>query len=452
MPERLSGWGRTAPTAATVVPVRCYDDAVGAVTTAGPRGVLARGLGRAYGDAAQNAGGTVLDLTGLSRVHSVDADARLVRCDAGVSLDTLMRVLLPFGLWLPVIPGTRQVTVGGAIAADVHGKNHHVQGSFGNHLVSLDLLTADGLVRTLGPDAPDAELFWATIGGMGLTGVVLGATIRLKAVETAYFVVDTERTADLDGLLRRLSENDDDYTYSVAWFDSVATGKHLGRAVLTRGNPATLDELPGRYRRDPLRFDAPQLATLPDVFPPGLLNRWTARAFNELWYRKAPAIRTGEVQNITAFFHPLDVVADWNRVYGRYGFCQYQFVVPFGAEQAFTRAVGLIAGSGQVSCLNVLKRFGPGNRSQLSFPMPGWTLAVDLPVADGLDDLLRTLDDLVLGAGGRIYLAKDSRLDTATFAKMYPRLPEFEAVRRRADPAGVFRSDLSRRLALGAQQ
>ena len=445
MADRLTGWGRTAPTYATVVPVRSYEDAVTAVLTAGPRGVLARGLGRSYGDAAQNAGGTVLDLTGLSRIHEVRADARLVRCDAGVSLDTLMRTLLPFGLWLPVIPGTRQVTVGGAIAADVHGKNHHVAGSFGSHVVSMDLLTADGTVSTLGPDS---ELFRATVGGMGLTGVVLGATLELQPVETAYFVVDTERTDDLDGLLRRLSDNDDDYTYSVAWFDAVGTGRHLGRAVLTRGDPASCDDLPGRLRRAPLRFDAPALATVPDVFPPGLLNRWTARAFNELWYRRARPSR--EVQNITRFFHPLDTIAEWNRLYGPRGLCQYQFVVPFGAEQALRHAVELIARSGQVSCLNVLKRFGPGNRSPLSFPMPGWTLAVDLPVSRGLDEVLRSLDDLVLDAGGRLYLAKDSRLGPDAVAKMYPRLPEFEAVRHRADPAGVFRSDLSRRLSLGA--
>jgi decaprenylphospho-beta-D-ribofuranose 2-oxidase len=371
-----------------------------------------------------------------------------VRCDSGVSLDTLMRALLPFGLWLPVVPGTRQVTVGGAIAADVHGKNHHVDGSFGNHIASLDLLTADGFVWTLGPDGPDSELFWATIGGMGLTGVVLGATIRLKQVETAYFLVDTERTEDLAGLMRRLSEDDDKYTYSVAWFDSVGTGKHLGRAVLTRGWSAAYDDLPAKLRRDPLRFDAPQLGRIPDVFPSGLLNRWTARAFNEAWYRKAPAHRLGEVQNITSFFHPLDVVADWNRLYGRRGFCQYQFVVPFGAEDALIRAVELIAESGQVSCLNVLKRFGPADQAPLSFPTPGWTLAVDLPVTSGLDPLLRRLDGVVLSASGRVYLAKDSRLDPQTFRRMYPRLDEFRSVRRRIDPAGVFRSDLSRRLDL----
>ena len=457
MPElrRLTGWGRTAPTVATVVPVTSYDDAVAAVTGADTRGVLARGLGRAYRDAAQNAGGTVLDLTRLARIHSVDnGDASTVntvptvRCDAGVSLDTLMRTLLPFGLWLPVVPGTRQVTVGGAIAADVHGKNHHVEGSFGDHLVSLDLLTADGFVWTLGPDGPDPELFWATVGGMGLTGVVLGATIRCKRVETAYFLVDTERTEDLAGLMDRLAADDDKYTYSVAWFDSVATGRHLGRAVLTRGWSASYDDLPAKLRRDPLRFDAPQLAAVPDLFPSGLLNRVTARAFNELWYRKAPRQRYGEVQNITRFFHPLDVVADWNRVYGRRGFCQYQFVVPFGAEDAFTAAVDLIARSGLVSCLNVLKRFGPGNPAPLSFPTPGWTLAVDLPVTPGLDALCRSLDDLVLSAGGRVYLAKDSRLDAQSLRHMYPHLDHFLEVRRRADPSGVFRSDLSRRLAL----
>lgn len=417
-----------------------------AVTGAGPRGVLARGLGRSYGDAAQNAGGTVLDLTRLNRIHSVDGT--LVRCDAGVSLDTLMRTLLPFGVWLPVIPGTRQVTVGGAIAADVHGKNHHVAGSFGNHIESLELLTADGLVWTLGPHSPDPELFWATIGGMGLTGVVLGATLRLERVETAYFLVDTERTDDLDGLMERLADGDEKYPYSVAWFDSVATGKNLGRAVLTRGRHAAYDELPARSRREPLRFDAPRLGTVPDVLPSGLVNRYTARAFNELWYRKAPRRRTAEVQNLTTFFHPLDVVTSWNRVYGRRGFCQYQFVVPFGAEREFTRAVELIASSGHVSCLNVLKRFGPADPAPLSFPTSGWTLAVDLPVAPGLGRLLDALDELVLSCGGRVYLAKDSRLPREAFKRMYPRLEEFIKTRDRADPDHVFRSDLSRRLSL----
>jgi decaprenylphospho-beta-D-ribofuranose 2-oxidase len=286
---RLQGWGRTAPSLAYLATPRTVDDVVESVLTAGPRGIVARGLGRSYGDPAQNAGGTVLDMTGLDRIHSIDPESGLADCDAGVSLDTLMREALPLGLWVPVLPGTRQVTIGGAIGADVHGKNHHHKGSFGSHVRSLDLVTADGAVRTLTPDGPDAELFWATVGGMGLTGVIVRATVALHPTETAYFLVDTDRTDDLDELLGLLTDgSDDEYGYSAAWFDATTTGLHLGRAVLTRGSLARADQLPVKMRREPLSFDAPQLVTFPDVFPSGLANRFTLKAFSTLWYRKAP--------------------------------------------------------------------------------------------------------------------------------------------------------------------
>jgi decaprenylphospho-beta-D-ribofuranose 2-oxidase len=366
----------------------------------------------------------------------------------GISLDRLLRALLPVGLWLPVVPGTRQVTVGGAIAADVHGKNHHVDGSFGNHVSELDILLASGDIVTAAPEGENAELFWATVGGMGLTGVVLEATIQLKVVETSYFVVDTERTANLAQMLAALESGDDAYTYSVAWFDTATTGDALGRGVVMRGNTATREALDPEKRRSALEFAAPQRGRIPVELPFGLVNRVTAKAFNALWYAKAPRHRTDEIQDITQFFHPLDIVGDWNRVYGPRGFCQYQFVVPFGEEAAFTTIVETIAKSGHVSSLNVLKRFGPGNRAPLSFPVAGWTLAVDLPVRAGLDALLNHLDQLVLAAGGRIYLAKDSRISAATFAQMYPRLEEFRSSRARFDPTHTFRSDLSRRLDL----
>jgi len=446
--KSLTGWGRTAPTVASVVAASSAVQLADALQAAGPRGVIPRGLGRSYGDAAQNAGGTVLDMTTLRRVHSVDAGTGLVDTDAGVSLDELMQRTLPFGLWIPVLPGTRQVTVGGAIAADVHGKNHHVHGSFGNHVRSLELLLADGTVQTLTPDGDTAAEFWATVGGMGLTGVILRARIQLAPVETAYFSVDTERTANLDELMIKLAEGDDRHTYSVAWFDSVSRGNSLGRAVITRGRSARVDELPLKLRRAPLASDAPRLGTAPPVFPGGLLNRVSVGAFNELWYRKAPRERRGEIQNITTFFHPLDVIGDWNRIYGPRGFLQYQFVVPFGAEDAVRVAVEAISASGHVSFLNVLKRFGAANPGPLSFPMPGWTLAVDMPVRAGLAELCDELDELVLAAGGRIYLAKDSRVDAATLARMYPRLDEWRKVRDALDPDGVFSSDLQRRLSL----
>lgn len=420
---------------------------VAAIRTSGERGVLARGLGRSYGDPAQNSGGLVIDMTALDRIHDVDVDAATVTTDAGVSLDTLMRRLLPAGLWLPVLPGTRQVTVGGAIGSDVHGKAHHVAGSFGNHVLSMDLATADGDVHTLTPDGERSELFWATVGGMGLTGVVLRATLRLDRVETAYFVVDTDQVDNLDDLMARQSVGDENYVESVSWFDAVTTGKHLGRGILTRANHARLDDLPTKLRKAPLKFDAPQLLTVPDMFPSGLLNRLTAKAFSEVWYRKSPT-RAGSVQNITQFLHPLDIAGEWNRVYGPRGFLQYQFVVPFGAEDVIRQSVRLIAESGHVSALNVLKRFGAGNRAPMSFPMPGWTLCVDFPVRSGLHALCERLDELVLGAGGRLYLAKESRTSADALHRMYPRIDEWRKVRAAVDPTGMFRSDMSRRLAL----
>lgn len=444
----LHGWGGTSRTTADVATPATLDELRLRLSEAGRRGVITRGLGRSYGDPAQNSGGTVVDLTAWQSILDIDLASPAVRVQAGISLDRLLRALLPFGLWLPVVPGTRQVTVGGAIAADVHGKNHHVDGSFGQHIVSMDVLLASGDIVTVTPDGADPELFWATIGGMGLTGIVLEATIALKRVETSYFLVDTERTPDLATLLDRLVHGDAAYAYSVAWFDTSSTGASLGRSVITRGNSATVADLDPSLRPRALDFAAPQRGRVPVELPLSAVNRLTSRAFNALWYAKAPRQRTGEVQDITQFFHPLDVVGDWNRLYGPRGFCQYQFVVPDGEELAFTTAVERIAASGHMSSLNVLKRFGAGSPSPLSFPLPGWTLAVDLPVRPGLDSLLSHLDALVAEAGGRVYLAKDSRTSPAAIRRMYPRLEEFLAIRHRVDPTGVFRSDLSRRLDL----
>jgi decaprenylphospho-beta-D-ribofuranose 2-oxidase len=420
-----------------------------AVTQAGERGVIARGLGRSYGDPAQNAGGLVVDMTALNRIHSIDPDSGLAVLDAGVSLDELMRAALPHGLWVPVLPGTRQVTIGGAISSDIHGKNHHSAGSFGNHVVSMDLLTADGTVRTLTPEAPDAELFWATVGAMGLTGIIVRATIRMTHTETAYFLADNDRTENLDETIELFSNgSDDNYDYSSAWFDSISTGAKLGRAAFGRGSLAKRDELPIKLRSDPLKFDAPQLATLPDVFPNGLANKFTFSTIGELYYRKTPKKAHGVVQNLTAFYHPLDLFGEWNRAYGSKGFLQYQFIVPFAAEDEFRRIVRRIAESGHVSFLNVFKRFGEGNRAPLSFPIPGWNICVDFPIKQGLSRFCQELDETVLGMGGRLYTAKDSRTAAETFHKMYPRLEEWRKIRATVDPDGVFTSDMSRRLEL----
>ena len=445
--QQLTGWGRTAPTRATVTPVRSVDDVAAVIGGSGTRGVLARGLARSYGDAAQNAGGAVLDLTGLDRVLAADLVTGELDVEAGASLDRLMQLFVPLGWFVPVTAGTRYVTVGGAIAADIHGKNHHRVGSFGAHVAWLDLVTADGQERRVGPDT-DPDLFWATVGGMGLTGVIVRARVRMKPIETSRCVVDTDRTPDLDSLLDLLTTTDHHYDYSVAWIDCVARGRRMGRSVLTRGRFARRDELPARVQRDPLRYRGDVRLSVPPVIPGGLLNRLTVSAFNELWYRKAPQRKRDQLQSIPTFFHPLDGVGEWNRVYGPGGFVQYQFLVPFGQEDALRTALERISSSGAASFLAVLKRFGEGDPGFLSFPAPGWTLALDIPVVPGLARLLDDLDELVVGAGGRIYLAKDARVRPEVFAGMYPDLDRFRAVRARVDPDGVFTSDLARRLSL----
>jgi decaprenylphospho-beta-D-ribofuranose 2-oxidase len=446
----LHGWARTAPTVADLLSTPDVEAIARAVTTAGARGVIARGLGRSYGDPAQNAGGLVVDMTALDRIHSIDPDSGLADLDAGVSLDTLMREALPYGLWVPVLPGTRQVTIGGAIANDIHGKNHHSAGSFGNHVVSMDLLTADGQVRTLTPEGPESELFWATVAGIGLTGIITRATIRMEKTETAYFVVDADRTADLDETLALFTDDSDlSYDYSMAVPDLMSSDGRMGRATFSRGSLAKLDQLPGKLRSRPLKFDAPQLATLPDVFPNGLANKLTFGLVNELWQRTVPKRGArGKIQNLTRFYHPLDMLGEWSRAYGSKGFLQYQFSVPFGREDEFKAICRRISTSGHYSFLNVVKRMGESSQAPMSWPAPGWMLSVDFPVKNGLGRFCQELDEAVLAAGGRLYTAKDSCTSAETFAKMYPRLDEWRKIRQSVDPEGVFVSDMSRRLAL----
>ncbi|MHB1596287.1 MAG: FAD-binding protein [Streptosporangiaceae bacterium] len=447
-PVRLTGWGMTEPTMAQVADPADAGEVAELVKGARNRGVIARGLGRSYNNAAQNGGRVVVRTTAMRDVLSFDPSSGEVTCEAGVSLEQLMTGFLPAGWFVPVSPGTRQVTVGGAIASDVHGKNHHSAGSFARHVTSFDLLTADGAVRTVTPES-EPELFWGTAGGMGLTGIILRATIRLKRVETSWILVDTVRTADVDETMAHLSASDANYDYTVAWTDCLATGGSLGRSVITSGNFAALGDLRYRDRGKALAFSPSALVGAPPVFPSGLINARTVALLNEVWYRKAPRRRTGEIQTIGTFFHPLDGIRNWNRVYGPAGFRQYQYVVPFGSEDVVRRSLERISALRAPSFVTVLKRFGEGDPGMLSFPMPGWTLALDFPArTPWLSRLLAELDELVLGAGGRLYLAKDSRIPPEMMEPMYPRLADFRRLRAKVDPEGVFGSDLSRRLRL----
>jgi decaprenylphospho-beta-D-ribofuranose 2-oxidase len=444
------GWGRTAPSCAAVLRPVDAEAVERALRERGPRGVLARGLGRAYGDAAQNAGGEVLDMTALRAVHEVDVQEGRVVVDAGLSLDELIGALLPFG-WFPrVVPGTRHVTVGGAIASDIHGKNHHLEGGFCDHVESFELLTPAGERLTVTRDGEPAA-FAATAGGMGLTGIVLRATLRLMRVQTSWMRADIERARDLDDVMARMESGDAGYRYSVAWIDCLARGRRLGRSVLMRGDHAMLDDLPARRRERPLVPPGAARIAAPPWVPNGLLRRSTVATFNELYFRRAPRLDRGRLMSMGSYFFPLDAVRGWNRMYGSRGFLQYQFVVPLGAQDALRTAVERLAASGAASFLAVLKRFGRG-RGLLSFPIEGWTLALDLPAAaPGLGPLLDGLDELIAGAGGRVYLSKDSRLRPDALAAMYPKLGEWGSIRERLDPAGSMRSDLARRLGLVAE-
>ena len=448
----LSGWGRTTPTAADVRRPTSAVELQRALPTSAERGLVARGLGRGYGDCAQNSGGTVIETVDVDAftIHESDpsADTVLVTAEAGASIDRLLHALVPQGLFVPVTPGTRYVTVGGAIAADIHGKNHHRKGSWCQHVTSLRLQLAGGEVVEIGPDR-DPDLFWATAGGMGLTGVVLDATFACPRIGSSRLLVDTDRAADLDEVLELMASGDHAYDYSVAWIDLMAGGRALGRSVLTRGRFATAEEAAPVTGADPYAYSAGVLASAPPFVPNGLLNKLTVRAFNELWVRKAPVRRRDELQTSPTFFHPLDMVGGWNRIYGPTGFLQWQFVVPFGAEATLRRIVEDLSRSGCTSFLAVLKAFGEGDPAPLSFPSPGWTLALDIPAGvPGLGPLLDRLDGLVAAEGGRVYLAKDSRLRPELVPVMYPRLDEWQAVRDRVDPDRRITSDLARRLGL----
>jgi decaprenylphospho-beta-D-ribofuranose 2-oxidase len=440
---RLHGWGggpgatgwavRPERTQSLTAGLLLYRGGAGAWT-----GVLARGMGRSYGDAAQLGGGLVLDTTRLKGFTLDEAGGTVTAC-AGVTLGELLDALVPAGWMVPVVPGTQHVSVGGAIASDIHGKNHGVAGTFGSHVTGMTLLTAACEIVEL---SPGDEVFAATLGGMGLTGVIVSAQVRLTPVSSPILTVDTDRVGDLEHALEALRAPGG--PHRVAWLDLL--GSRRGRGIVTRAEHLPSDAMPADASGG---ATVGARATVPTRWPGALLRPETVRAFNELRFRRAPARERGRAESIGRHMFPLDALDAWPRLYGRPGFVQYQLVVPFGAEAALEAVIGELRRASVPCYLAVLKDFGPTNGAPLSFPIAGWTLALDLPrVAPGLGPALDRCDALVAQAGGRVYLSKDARMRPDALGAMYPRLKEWRTVRERIDPDGVWRSDLALRTGL----
>ena len=447
--QTLSGWGNFRACRCRVFRPETWDAVQAAIAGAGPQGCISRGMGRSYGDSAVAAGGAVIDHTRLNRFLAFDPQSGVLECEAGVTLQEIIATFLSRGWFLPTTPGTKFVTVGGAIAADVHGKNHHVDGSFGDAVVDLRLLTAGGEILTCSPQE-NADVFWATIGGMGLTGAILSARFRLMKTATAYYDVTYRRTANIDETLESIAETEAQYRYSVAWIDCLARGKSLGRSVLMLGNDAEVAALPAALRSSPLTVRAKRTKTVPCQFPSFALYSWSVKAFNTLFYATHASCR--KFVDYDTYFYPLDGVLHWNRIYGRRGFVQYQALFPpETSRRALIELLERIAASRRASFLAVLKSSGPANSGMLSYLHKGHTLALDFPyTGPDLQELLGEWDQLLLKYGGRLYLAKDSLTTAEVFSAMYPRLGEFQEVRAKLDPENRFVSTQARRLGIVA--
>ena len=432
----MSGWGRNPVASALACRPERLSAAAAAVNEHPSDGLLAYGGGRSYGDAALLDDGHIILTERLDRILDFDADQGVLVCEPGVSIRDAQAVLIPRGFSLPAVPGTGYATIGGAVANDIHGKNHDRHGSFGDHVDWLELLHADGAVRRISP-TDDPELFAATIGGLGLTGVIVTVCVRLLPAPSNAVDVTERRVRDLAHYFELLAEAQAQATYSVGWIDALSSGGKLGRGILETAEPSPDGVAPKRVRSRRIPID------VPGVF----LNRASMSLFNEFYYRRIPSAgRTGRV-SLDRFSHPLDAIQDWNRLYGSAGFRQFQCVIPEADGLAgIRRLLEAIAESGAASFLAVLKTMGGEGRGYLSFPMRGFTLALDFPERPATRDVLGRLEAITLEHGGRIYLAKDSCLSPEGFARMYPALDKFRQVLDRVDPDGLFTSDMARRL------
>jgi FAD/FMN-containing dehydrogenase len=435
---KVTGWGRFPRIDTEIVTMRSPEE--GRAIVLDRPSLITRGNGRAYGDAALNARCTLSTLRS-NRILALDTVAGLITCEAGLLLSDLLEVIVPRGFFPPVTPGTRFVTIGGMVACDVHGKNHHTAGSFSRHVESLMLLTADGALRRCSR-SENAILFDATCGGMGLTGTIVEVTFRLLPIQTARIRQETRKCADLDETIAAC-ENSGGWTYSVAWIDCLARGDRLGRGVMMRGEHAR----PGECSDDALAVPRHRMRRVPVDLPHWSLNRFSVSAFNALYYGRA---KSGlDFPDYETFFYPLDAVLGWNRIYGAAGLVQYQCVLPYRASRDGIRSIlERVAAAGRASFLAVLKLFGPGESGYLSFPMEGFTLTLDFPADTAVFSLMLQLDAIVADHGGRLYLAKDARGSAEMMRRGYPRLGDFMAVRDAIDPNRKMASLQSARLGL----
>lgn len=409
------------------------------------RGWIPRGLGRCYGDSSL--GESVVSTLKFNRFLNFDSGSGVLHCQAGVSIAEILEYFVPKGWFPPVTPGTKFITVGGAIASDVHGKNHHSEGSWSNHLISFRLITPDGEIRLCSREE-NPDLFWATCGGMGLTGIVVDATFKLKPVETSYIKQTSMRTRTLEEVFTFFEENKD-ATYSVAWIDCLAKGKNTGRSLVLLGEHAKKDELvKNSHQQDPFLVHPGQKLNVPFNLPGFAINTLTVKMFNWMYYRRVPRKLNTSIIHYDPYFYPLDAIENWNRLYGKKGFTQYQFVLPMDKSfDGLVEILGLIAKKGMGSPLSVLKFFGKQD-GMLAFPMEGYTLALDFPIRKSLFPFLDQLDEIVHKNGGRIYLTKDCRLTPETLKKGYPRLNEFLEIRKGLSQFGNLKSTQSERLGI----
>ena len=437
-----TGWGRTVRSISNEYEPQSVDELQEYVRDQnGPRGFITHGLRRSYGDSCLNIGGVTIDASFLSTLD-FHADAPLVTVGAGVSIRTLEKASIEHRLFPPVVPGTGLVSIGGAIAADIHGKSHHITGTFSSCVKRIQLLYSDGEIRDLYPDGPTAEHFWSTVGGLGLTGMILEADLQLIQMNNSCVLVEETRVNNLDEMLALLSSSDETFQHTVAWID--LSGDFRGRGVVGKGNYVTQDST--AIEQPPLTAKKAPTLTFPKIGPFSLINKFSVRAFNEMWFRKP---LTHGVSSIDSFMHPLDQIQNWNRIYGDRGFIQYQFVIPEGNEDFLAQVLATMKDLGAASFLGVLKKFGKGSPSPLSFPKPGWTLALDIPAhLRNLEPTLNALDSQLCDRDGRIYLVKDARLKAEFLPTMYPRLEEWRGIRNNMDPRGMWQSDQSRRLKL----